>query len=182
MWRNTHTACLVILGANLRIFKKPRIINPRKSVDEFIRYISRLAHVIDMQCFLWRMNWIFATPTGETPLKIRQIILHFPLPAEATIRKLSIDPLLCPLMYFLIPWIQWICRLLTYTVLESDIIIIIIIIMRCLSLTKKGCCFTHTLFDPSLLPFNSLNTELLLGNCPTWRTNFFQCIHLFIEL
>ena len=160
MLRNTCISCLVILGATLRIFKKPRIMNLRKSVDEFVTYISLLAHVIDMQFFLWRMNWIFATPTGETPLKIQRIILHLPLTAAATIRKLSIDPLLCPLMYFLIGWIQWICRLLTYTVLESDIIIIIIIIIpRCISLTKKGCC-THKLFDPSLLPFCSLNTEL----------------------
>ena len=42
--------------------------------------------------------------------------------------------------------------------------------------------------DTKLLPFlkgwitTSTNCFLILGNCPTWRTNYFQCIYLFIVL
>jgi len=35
----------------------------------------------------------------------------------------------------------------------------------------------------ALNTFNVLLTvyhAMILGNCPTWRTNFFQCIYLFI--
>jgi len=28
----------------------------------------------------------------------------------------------------------------------------------------------------------ALNEGVILGNCPTWRTNYFQCIYLFIVL
>ena len=53
-------------------------------------------------------------------------------------------------------------------------VMIIIIIRRCLSLTKNGCCFTHTLFDPSLLPFYSLHTDV--HACKTKR-GILQILH-----
>jgi len=36
---------------------------------------------------------------------------------------------------------------------------------------------THTVFFNVLL---TMNHAMILGNCPTWRTNSFQCIYLFI--
>ena len=130
--RYMYIASLFILGATLRnFFRNGELWTREKSVDEcmFVRYVSLLAHVIDMQSFMWCRNWILVTPTGETPSQMQRKILHFPLASAAPTHKFSIDPLLWPLRYFVIPWIQRICRLLMYTVLESDIIIIIIIII-----------------------------------------------------